>query len=175
MKKTVLGCLLLIIFSAWLTGCGSETIEVEIGPTVETISFSPQNLTVRTYSYFSLDVKINSVERIFGIGFDLKYDPVFFKWVRVSDEDSFLSDNGQVFLAMASFLPGELSFGLTRLGKNSGSVSGPGLVATLTFKSLNQRGQSQISFSKNHICILEEDGSHYFKNIDQQAALIRVR
>ncbi len=175
MKKSVLGCWLLIIFSAWLTGCSLEPIEVETDPPAETISFSPQNLTVRTYSYFSLEVKINSVENIFGVGLDIKYDPVFFEWIRVSNENSFLSENSQVFLAAAPFLPGELSFAITRLGKNSGSVSGPGLVATLTFKSLNQRGQSRISFSKNHICILEEDGSHYFKNIDQQAALIKVR
>jgi len=180
MKKSVLACLLLIIFSAWLTGCGSETsetIEVEISPDSDskTIFFSPQSLLVRTKSQFSLKVKITQVNNVFGIGFDLRYNPVFFEWVRVSDEDSFLSDNGQVFLATASSSPGELSFAITRLGKNSGGVSGPGLVAILGFKSLGRKGQSQISFYKNYICILEKDGSHHFENIDQQNASIRVR
>ena len=116
------------------------------------------------------------MEKIFGIAFDIEYDPKIIGYHGYF-ETGLLSRDGQKISFLKSDnsdLPGEKNFGISRQDSKVGTIDGPGLVVTLVFKSL-QRGETWISFSENHICILEEDGSHYYKNVEQRSALIRVK
>lgn len=184
-KSVLLGWLLVICFSFIFMACSEKKEETSSFPETalpepelpaETVFFSPQRLVVSPKSQFSLEMKINQVDDVFGISLYVIYDPNFFEYKGTSKGDFFSKDGRQTSSTASDFPPGILVFGLTRLDKEeSGAVSGSGRIATLAFKSNNQTGESEISFSKQVICILEEDGSHSFKDIEQRAALIEVK
>ena len=141
----------------------------------ETVFFSPQRLKVEPNSEFSLDIEISQVDDVFGISLYIIYDPNLFEYRGASKGDFFSQDGCQTPSTARDFPPGVLVFGLTRDKEESGAVSGAGWIATLTFKSYNQTGESEISFSRQTICILEEDGLPSFKGVEQRAALIEVQ
>ena len=128
----------------------------------QTVSVSPQNSNVNVNQSFSIDVLMNSAINVFGIGFDLAFNPSLLVFDNAVD-GGFLSKNSadQISL-MASVNPsGNLVFGITRLGAGGGGISGNGTVAKLYFRSLAVGGVSTLSFSKNNICVLSGGSCNY--------------
>jgi len=120
---------------------------------------------------FFLDVMINSATDIFGLGFDLRFDPEILEFVRAKDM-GFLSNGGMGAFMIAAVNPaGNLVFGITRLGAQNGGVSGSGLVARLYFRALKD-GSSDISFSRNVLCQLEKNKKPSFRSGDWQGGKI---
>lgn len=144
-------------------GESEESNEVSARPSKEiptVISFeSPEQAYVNTE--FSVLVKASSVEDIFGVNFDLIYNPNLLKFVNVVEEDFFSIDSQTIMLFNAN-TPGQIIFSVNRLGANSGSVQGSGNVATFMFEPKDQIGSVALTFKKNAFCVLESDKSFRF-------------
>jgi len=128
----------------------------------QTVTISPQNSNVNVNQLFSIDVLISSAINVFGMGFDLAFDPSLLVFDSAVD-GGFLSRNGvdQISLMTGVNPSGNLVFGITRLGAGSGGISGNGTIAKLYFRSLAVSGASTLSFSKNNICVLSGDSCNY--------------
>jgi len=126
----------------------------------QTVSLSPQNSEVAKNTTFSATVNVSSVTNLFGVSFDLDFNPSLVDFIDAT-EGEFLKQSCQTSLMTAENPAGKLIFGLTRLGSSCGSVSGSGTIATLNFKSLDNVGNSSLSFSKNSLCILNGSACNY--------------
>ena len=126
----------------------------------QTVSLDPQTIEIEQGTNFSLDLDIESASDLFATGFDLDFDPSLVEFVS-ANEGSFLSQGCDTTLMVAEDPPGKLIIGLTRLGALCGGVSGSGSLMTLNFKTLDQAGVNDFSFSNNFLCILEEQDCNY--------------
>jgi len=126
----------------------------------QTIFFNSPNIRVQKNTNFFLPLKINSVNNLFAISFDLNFDSSLIDYVSTT-EGNFLSQGCNTSLLVSLSSPGKLIFGLTRLGTSCGGVSGAGTIATLNFRSLNQDGISNLTFSNNSHCLLRGASCNY--------------
>lgn len=126
----------------------------------QTVSLSPSTLQISRNSNFSLTLNISSVNNLFGLAFDLDFNPNLIDFIS-ANEGNFLNQGCQTSLMTAENPPGKLIFGYTRLGASCGGISGSGTLATLNFVSLNQTGTSAISFSNNKLCIFSNENCNY--------------
>lgn len=126
----------------------------------QTTRLTPQSLEVEPDSNFSLTLSIESVSNLFGIAFDLDFNPSLVSFVSV-DEGAFLSQGCQTSLMTAESPVGKLIIGLARLGASCGGVSGSGTLMTFNFNSLQQTGTNNFSFSNNSLCLLSGNQCNY--------------
>lgn len=126
----------------------------------QTVSISPSATQVAPNGNFSLSVNISSVTNLFGVAFDLNFNPSYVNFVNAT-EGNFLNQGCQTSLMTAENPAGKLIFGITRLGASCGGVSGSGTIATLNFRALNQVGNSALNFSNNSLCILSGSSCNY--------------
>jgi hypothetical protein len=126
----------------------------------QTPFFDPQGAAVDKNTDFSLPLKINSISNLFGVNFDLNFDPTMFEYIGAT-EGGFLSQGCGTSLMVAPGGSGRIIFGLTRLGSSCGGVSGSGMIATINFRSLGKEGAGTFSFSNNSLCILSGSSCTY--------------
>ena len=126
----------------------------------QTVFFDPSNIQVQKNTNFSLPLKIDSVNNLFAISFDLNFDSSLIEYISTT-EGNFLSQGCSTALLVTPSSPGKIIFGLTRLGSSCGGVSGSGTIATLNFRSLNQDGISNLTFSDNSLCLLSGTSCNY--------------
>ena len=119
----------------------------------QTITLSPSSVSVPTNTNFSVNVNIASVTNLFGVAFDLNFNPAYVDFVSAT-EGSFMNQGCQTSLMTTENPAGKLIFGLTRLGASCGGLSGAGTLVTLNFRSLSQSGSTNLTFSNNSLCIL---------------------
>ncbi len=126
----------------------------------QSINLTPSTLQVGRNANFSLTLNISSVTNLFGVAFDLNFNPSLIDFISAT-EGNFLNQGCQTSLMTAENPAGKLIFGLTRLGASCGGISGSGNLATLNFNSLNQNGNNALSFSNNALCILSGSICNY--------------
>ena len=145
-------------------------------PAPEVVFFEPRELTINQNTEFYLQVEAGAASDIFAIAFDVDYDTTGLKYLGLTEGDV-LSQGCQTTLMDEENPPGKLIVSLTRMGLSCGSVSGPGTLMTLNFKSLNQSGKTSVSFSNNYFCILEpgETDCNYDSKGQWTEALITVK
>ncbi len=137
----------------------------------QTSNLTASNERVNANSEFSLVLTIDSVSDLFGVAFDLDFDPSLVSYIDV-DEGTFLSEGCQTSLMTAENPPGKLIVGLTRLGSSCGGVSGSGALMTFHFQSLSQEGISNFTFSNNSLCILSGGECDYITGAWQGDSVI---
>jgi len=126
----------------------------------QTVYLEPQYLEVQRNTNFSLPLTIDSVTNLFGVNFNLNYNSSLISYIN-STEGNFLNQGCQTSMMITENPVGKIIFGITRLGASCGGVSGSGTIATLNFKSLNQDGIADTSFSNNSLCILNGTNCDY--------------
>jgi hypothetical protein len=93
-----------------------------------------------------LEVRVNSVEDLYGIAFDLRYPNTVLRYETATA--SYLNEGGnQTSLQLTEPTPGTLVIGYTRLGAVSGA-SGSGLLLTLRFAAI-AAGNGNFTFADN--------------------------
>jgi len=126
----------------------------------QTVSLSPASLEIGKDTSFSLTLSVSTVSNLFGVAFDLNFNPSLISYVSTT-EGNFLSQGCQTSLMTAQNPQGKLIFGLTRLGVACGGVTDQGALATINFKSLTQEGTNNLSFSNNSLCLLSGSSCNY--------------
>ena len=121
----------------------------------QTISLSPQSIEVEQNSNFSLTLSINSVTDLFGVPFDLNFDSSLVSFIS-ANEGNFMSQDCATSLMVEEKTASKINIGYARLSADCGGVSGSGDLMTLNFKSLNQAGVNNFSFSNNSLCLLDD-------------------
>ncbi len=120
----------------------------------QTISLSPIQTNIGQNQQFTVDVLAANMTNLFGVGFDLLFDPTLLQFMGASD-GGFLTQGGASAPTLTGVNPpGDLVFSQARMGAYSGTVSGGGTVSHLTFKSLAKDGSSGLNFSAGSICVL---------------------
>lgn len=119
----------------------------------ETVSLSPASQSAQKNSNFSLTLNINSAVNLFGVAFNLNFNPALMSFVSAT-EGNFLANSCSTALIAEETPAGTLAFGLTRLGAACGGVSGSGSIATLNFNAKNQDSTANLTFSDNALCVL---------------------
>ncbi len=160
MKKSFIIVSLIIIFSLFYSN----------SVLAQTVSLSPSSQNVARSTNFSLTINISSVTNLFGVAFDLNFNPSLIDYVSAI-EGTFLSSGCQTSLMTAENPAGKLIFGITRLGASCGGVSGSGILATLNFRSLTQDGSQTPSFSNNSLCLLSGSTCNYITGTWNSAAI----
>ncbi|NIA18328.1 MAG: hypothetical protein GWO79_00380 [Actinobacteria bacterium] len=118
----------------------------------DTITSSSATVSVGQDEDFSFTLSIDAVSDFFGIGFKLNYDTALLSY-QSSTEGNLLSQGCSTSFLTVEDPVGTVNVGLTRLGSDCGTVSGPGEIATFNFKSLNQDGTDTITFSDTALSI----------------------
>jgi len=136
----------------------------------QTVFFEPQNINVNPGAQFSLPLKINNVNNLFGAVFDLNFDSNLLEYVG-TQEGYFLNQGCNTVLMTNSNTAGKLIFGLTRLGAACEGVSGSGLIATIKFNSKSQNGAAALTFSNNSLCILNGSSCNYITGVWNSATV----
>ncbi len=126
----------------------------------QTATLAPASLPVAPNSNFSLNFNVSSVSSLFGVAFDLDFNPALIQFVSAT-EGSFLNQGCQTSLMTVESPAGKLIFGITRLGASCGGASGSGTLATLNFRSLGQAGTGSLTFSNNEFCLLSNSVCNY--------------
>jgi len=112
-------------------------------------------------SDFSITLDIESVTDLFGIAFDLSFDPSLVNFVSAEKGGFMSSDGCETSLMVSESQSGNLIVGLARMGSEFGGISGTGTLMTFNFVSLNKTGTNNFSFSNNSLCIFSETGCDY--------------
>ena len=136
----------------------------------QTVSLTPSTQEVEKNASFSLALDVASVSSLFGVAFDLDFNPSLVSFVS-ADEGTFLSAGCQTSLMTNENPAGKLIVGLTRLGASCGGVSGSGTLMTLNFNSLQQDGTNNFSFSNNSLCLLDGSSCNYVTGTWQTASV----
>jgi len=126
----------------------------------QSISLSPASLEKKPNNTFSLTLNVSSVTNLFGVAFDLNFNPSLIDFLNAT-EGNFLNQGCQTSLMTAENPPGKLIFGYTRLGSSCGGVSGSGTLAILNFQTLNQTGTASLTFSNNKLCLLQNQDCNF--------------
>ncbi|MBU1102671.1 hypothetical protein KJ853_03400 [Patescibacteria group bacterium] len=161
MKNFFVTVFLFIVFSLF---CHNSVL-------AQTVSLTPSSQNVARSTNFSLTVNISSVTNLFGVAFDLNFNPSLIDYVSAT-EGTFLSSGCQTSLMTAENPAGKLVFGITRLGASCGGVSGSGALATLSFRSLTIDGSNTPSFSNNSLCLLSGSACNYITGTWSSATVI---
>jgi len=136
----------------------------------QTVSLIPSASEVEQDTNFSLTLNVASVTNLFGIAFDLSFNPSLISFVSVNEED-FLTPGCQTSLMSSENPSGNLIIGYSRQTNECGGVSGSGDLMTLNFKSLNQAGTNNFSFSYNKLCLLDGSSCNYIDGTWQTASV----
>ena len=126
----------------------------------QTVGLNFSEAVIAKNTDFSLTVSISNVANLFGMAFDLDFDPVLVSFVGASEGD-FLNSGCQTSLMTAENPAGKLIVGYTRLGSSCGGVSGSGVLMTLNFKAKDRTGINNFSFSNNLLCLLSGQECNY--------------
>ena len=126
----------------------------------QSVNLVPQTAQIANNATFSLTLNIASASNLFGMAFDLNFNPSLLDFISAT-EGNFLNQGCQTSLMTAENPAGKLIFGFTRLGAACGGVSGSGTLATLNFQALNQLGTASLTFSNNSLCILSGSNCNY--------------
>jgi hypothetical protein len=177
--------LITFFLSLTLLACGSggkdsETSSFEPKPKPElkeseNIFFNQSELIVKLNKEFTVNIEIGSVKNIFGVTFDLEYEPTKIEFRGLVEGDLLNQDNNPTFFAKsASTEDGIMNFGFSRLNRRRGTVNGPGQLGDLIFKAIKE-GEVSLNFTKNQVCIIEgESRYHYYKNIPTRGITIKI-
>jgi len=126
----------------------------------QTVNLSPNSLTIGQNQQFTVDVAVDNMTDLFGLGFDLLFDPSLVQFISATD-GGFLSQGASAPILTAVNPPGDLIFSQARMGAYSGAVSGSGLIAHLNFQTLSKDGTSNLSFFQGAICKLVSGSCSY--------------
>lgn len=137
------------------------------------ISLEPATLQIDQATEFSLSVGIEDGKDVFGLSFDLDFEPSLIEYLGVTEGD-FLSAGCSTFMVDSLLYDGKVAFGITRLGAACGGVDGSGTVAVFDFKTLDKNGFSQISFSGNSVCVLENGTCNYQTEMSWNSAVLTI-
>ena len=114
--------------------------------------------TANTTSAFTVQVRANDVDNVYGVSFDLQYPNGLLRWTEGSfSEGSFLSEGGVQTEVIVERKPaGNLIVGITRVGAADG-VSGSGTLLTLEFGNRAVAGRGDLTFTDN--AVVDGDGN----------------
>ncbi|MEA3344260.1 MAG: cohesin domain-containing protein [Patescibacteria group bacterium] len=140
----------------------------------QTIKLTPQNVETDLNSDFSLTLNAESVTDLFGVAFDLSFDPSSVTFVSAEKGD-FLSAECETSLAVKENPSGNLIVGLTMLGFDCKAVSGSGDVIIFNFKSLDKEADANFAFSNNVLAISKEGSISFDPSGDWQEAKVVIK
>jgi len=140
----------------------------------QTVRLVPQNIDADLNSDFSLTLSAESVTDLFGIAFDLSFDPSLISFVSAEKGD-FLSAGCETSLATKESPSGNLIVGLAMLGSDCETVSGSGDIIIFNFKSLDEEADTSFAFSNNVLAVLEEGSLVFDPSGDWQVAEVSIK
>lgn len=116
------------------------------------INISPSNPSVNINSQITLTINVSSVTNLFGIAFDLVFNPNILSFVSAS-KGIFLGTDSETTLLTAVSPSNTLIIGYSRLasGGVATGVSGSGALMTLIFQA-SSTGVSNLTFQNNALC-----------------------
>ncbi len=111
---------------------------------VPQLSIDPSTITTNPNREFTVDIKMNTDQQVYGIQFDLAYDQNILELVDITEGAFLRSDLTQTYTVRRP-LAGRMTFAVTRTIVRSG-IAGSGAVATARFRTL-RAGQSGIQLA----------------------------
>jgi hypothetical protein len=140
MKKfitTILLISLMVCFSRGATGLAGETI-----PKI----YGSSSVLGKVGAVFNVPIYMSEVNNAYALGFDVIFDSDMIKLTSVNYGGSFMGSTDNTLFFDGSNIPGKVLIGISKYGKNVGSVKGKGLLFTLNFEAL-VLGSTKIDFS----------------------------
>jgi hypothetical protein len=135
MKKLILQLLLVLLPIAYCL--------LPISAFSATVRIDPSTTTLASIKPFAVDVKIDDVADLYGLSFDVVFDPDLLKVVSFS-EGGFLKSDGKPTTFLGTTTSGRLIIGMTRQGCVTG-MNGGGELAEIVFKP-KQPGTTTLKF-----------------------------
>lgn len=117
------------------------------------VSVSPSSVNINSGDQVTLDININNVLNLFGVAFDLIFNPSILTFISAS-KGAFLEQGGiATHLLTAVSPPGDLIVGYSRQAVNGvpTGIDGSGTIMRITFKAITN-GSSSLSFQNNALC-----------------------
>lgn len=117
------------------------------------VSLSPSSASVAIGSQFTVTVNISNAANLFGVAFDLIYDPAKIQFVS-AQKGSFLEQGGATTVMTTAVSPvGDLIVGYSRqaVGGVATGIDGSGTLMSITFRGLAS-GTSSLVFQNNALC-----------------------
>lgn len=111
---------------------------------VPQLSIDPSAITTNPSREFTIDIKMNTDQQVYGIQFDLAYDQNLLELVDMTEGAFLRSDLTQTY-AVRRPSAGRMTFAVTRTIVRSG-IAGQGAIATARFRTL-RTGQSGIQLA----------------------------
>src|SRR3989344_2540836 len=108
------------------------------------ISLDPASVATAVGSPFTVTIRVADVTDLFGVAFDLLFDPAVLKFVSSAEGDFLNRDGASPVFFAEEFDPGDVNVGYTRLPPEIG-VTGGGNLMTMTFEALAE-GSSNLAF-----------------------------
>ncbi|MFA4815613.1 MAG: cohesin domain-containing protein, partial [Candidatus Gracilibacteria bacterium] len=112
------------------------------------LSLNPSSSTISPGQSFSLNLLIDSTTNLFGVGFDLLFDPALIQFVNASHSGSLLDQNASSTPSLNTGVnpAGDLIFSLVRYNPDIGvSTTSTSTIATLNFQALTGIGSTSSS------------------------------
>ncbi|MCP4631492.1 MAG: hypothetical protein GY855_01090 [candidate division Zixibacteria bacterium] len=149
----VLTIFFILILLSGFTDCSKKSTEPVVDDTFY-INLSPQNNTIAIGDNIVLKCRINSVEDLFAVVFDITFDTAFVKVDTVIFRDSGLLGENTISFYSNITEGISVSVGKTQTTNND-NVSGNGELFEVTFTGIYQ-GVSEIDFE--NIIMVDEEG-----------------
>lgn len=127
----------------WLLLVWALLLAVGAVAAVPQLSIEPSVVNALQNRELTLSLNINTDYDVYGIQFDLVYDPSILELVDIT-EGTFLNQFASTYVVQRTS-PGRLTYAITRTVVRNGVV-GPGTVATVRFRTL-RAGQSAVQLS----------------------------
>ncbi len=128
------------------------------------VSFNPEIIQAAPYESFSVSLDINASSNIFGISFDLYFDPELVHFFS-AEEGEFLSYGGcPVSFMVSEESPGHLIVGLSRLDDSCLSDFGHGDLVIFNFRAGANKGSGQLFLYNKTVCFFTPKGKIVFNN-----------
>jgi hypothetical protein len=141
----------------------------------QTVRLVPQSVETDLNSDFSITLDIESVTDLFGIAFDLSFDPSLVNFVSAEKGGFFSAGDCETSLATKENPSGNLIVGLAMIGSDCPAVSGSGDVIIFNFKSLNEEASANFSFSNNVLGVLKEGSLVFDSSADWQETEVNIK
>jgi parallel beta-helix repeat protein len=119
-------------------------IEYDAAPVKENVSSGimsigilPETVQVLPQDIFTVNITVNDVTDVYGIGFDLRFNPNVVEVIKVEKGEFLVQDDKHIMLLSSiDNDTGEVVIGISCMGQVSTGMTGSGVIAKVTMKAL---------------------------------------
>ena len=141
---------------------GSETVDIQVGsapeisilmlPTRFTLLVTPSEITVSAGSEFALDVWVYHIQELFGVSFEVEYDPG-----RLNALSAEVGDFLESEVQLVKIEEGRVSVSVVKT-RGEAPLSGSGRLARLNFRA-DEPGETALRFVEEALTLQRADGT----------------